>query len=332
MSRIIKPSAPLKSGEDYIMPVTTVDQIRDNRGQFTNVAMVDTTGADVTTEATAVKFGSDVIVDGRLGATQGELNKGISNFNILDNPFFTINQRGQTSYNNGGYCVDRWCYSVNETITVNADGITITSNNRASDAWLIFQRTDEVERFAGKTLTLSAITSEGLMVHTFDVPNPIPSSNTSHYSDYTGKLRFLIQISSSGMNMGILEDGFDTVSIKAVKLEYGSISTLVNDSAPNYQTELLKCMRYFQPFRALTVSMYGRNSDYNWYTTFLLPVPMRRVPVISNVTISNYTGISESQCAVSAATAESIRVSLKTSGTTPQHAMAYVSFDASADL
>jgi hypothetical protein len=43
------------------------------------------------------------------------------------------------------------------------------------------------------------------------------------------------------------------LTIHAVKLELGSVSTLANDTAPNYTDELLKCQSYFE-----------RNKWYDW--------------------------------------------------------------------
>ena len=40
-----------------------------------------------------------------------------------------------------------------------------------------------------------------------------------------------------------------SITLKAVKLEIGSVSTLANDAPPNYAAELAKCQRYFQRFR-----------------------------------------------------------------------------------
>lgn len=74
--------------------------------------------------------------------------------------------------------------------------------------------------------------------------------------------------------------------IKAAKLEYGSVSTLANDHAPDYATELLKCQRYayIGNYKFMPSKFYGTNYLLG---DFKFPTKMRAVP---NVTIKSWAG------------------------------------------
>ena len=68
------------------------------------------------------------------------IRRGISNSNYLDNPWFTINQRGKSTYTGNGYTIDRWkCNDGaggNSTTIINSDGsITITNSNTGDAIW-----------------------------------------------------------------------------------------------------------------------------------------------------------------------------------------------------
>ena len=76
------------------------------------------------------------------------LTNDISNPNLLINPDFKINQRGQSTYSispGSGYTVDRWKLW-NGTLTVNSDG-TITLKNIVSGENCINPRTSYCYKF-----------------------------------------------------------------------------------------------------------------------------------------------------------------------------------------
>ena len=61
-----------------------------------------------------------------------------SNTNLLINPDFKINQRGDTSYERQGYSVDRWKIS-NVTVTPNNSGGITVKNDKYSDTGTFVQ-------------------------------------------------------------------------------------------------------------------------------------------------------------------------------------------------
>ena len=79
------------------------------------------------------------------------------------------------------------------------------------------------------------------------------------------------------------------VTIRAVKLELGSVSTLHLDTAPNYATELAKCQRYYQRIKVNANAIVGQGCVRNVNTStkkaqyrIFIPIsqPMRKTPTL----------------------------------------------------
>ena len=233
----------------------------------------------------------------------------ISNPNLLDNPWFTVNQRGQSSYTIvGAYSVDRWKASIDDTnlsctISINSDN-SLTVSAPASNMWF-FQLGPiiDLELLKGKTITLSvdataSDNNSGRLYSSFFANNrwdefdatnipagrhitsltfTIPSSFDYPVEDYTS---FGINIYSN-----------KSITIHSTKLEIGSVSTLHMDTAPNYQQELAKCQRYFQIIgkkgtngNGLQVTIGMPYSTSNIWFPMYLPVPMIKTPTIEQIT------------------------------------------------
>ena len=189
----------------------------------------------------------------------------ITNPNLLDNPWFTINQRGQTTYTANGYTVDRWKKQAGDgTITKSSNGITIEPTT--SGSMLLFRQqldTDTmIPYILGKQVTLSIMLSNGKVYSTTGI---LPDTLTSSFvyrcfvrPDGDSVNTFVIQLKSGDCSIQYYNEGSvipsNIITVRAVKLELGSVSTLAMDTAPNTATELLKCQRYFQ-------RIYNYNSD-----------------------------------------------------------------------
>lgn len=160
----------------------------------------------------------------------------ISNRNLLDSSWFTVNQRGQSSYQTGGgaYTVDRWkCNNGSAQCTIeplSGGGIKITNN--MSDYFYFNQPLEFSISALGRT-TKSAIV-DGVFY--------------SGYSDTIACGDNVLFYVGSDTTMNFRVAPNCTVIITACKLEKGSVSTLANDAAPNYAEELLKCQRYCKVF------------------------------------------------------------------------------------
>lgn len=174
----------------------------------------------------------------------------ISNPNLLINPDFQINQRGQAEYATAGYGYDRWRLG-RSTGIVRAEGgkCTITATDTA-DPQHIFQTLEN--NYAGMTLTFAVTINNiadctgaihlvnksfatigsviyfagaGRYTHTVTVPNDIDT------------LRLLIRLDTLA-NVGA------SFTFSELELEPSSAPTPF--VPPDPATELAKCQRYYQ--------------------------------------------------------------------------------------
>lgn len=233
------------------------------------------------------------------------VNQIVSNPNLLDNPWFTVNQRGASSYSGASiakqYTFDRWLMSwpsSDVSVTKNADGTITYTNNSSSDNIQLIQLIDNLERLSNRQVTLSidvvAVTGNVQVALSLNLApwtgyvNQYVSQAGMHsksgscgdFSSYTdGDVKVLI-----GLDSG------ESITIRAIKLELGSVSTLAMDTAPNYQQELAKCQRYFVRFSAkdyhgsyaaLAMGWVDATTRTNAMMLLSTPVPMRTRPIIS---------------------------------------------------
>jgi hypothetical protein len=197
---------------------------------------------------------ADNVVEQIYSLNQGLTNSlaNISHENLLDNPWFTVNQRGQSSYTdpgNGAYTVDRWKIYNYNTLTVSSNGVS------SIELFQYFEE-DRVKPLLGKTVTLSILLQDGRIRYSSgQLPNAFPSVETSYIeTNIDGNTWIYITLYSSKLlGVKIRNWSDQVIDVRAVKLELGSISTLAMDTAPNYQQELAKCQRY-----------YEQNSWYSW--------------------------------------------------------------------
>lgn len=179
----------------------------------------------------------------------------ISNPNLLDNPWFTVNQRGNTFYQTeNGYCVDRWilgkgAFTARET---NAPYGVLQTRVANTNGWL--RQKTEFELDTTKPITYSAIISASV---TSDYGFALKFSNMDDYNDSkikwfptTANQKVLVHFTDLPFKNTAFEvvanaGASSTVKIYALKVELGTVSTLAMDTEPNYQQELAKCQRYF---------------------------------------------------------------------------------------
>lgn len=219
----------------------------------------------------------------------------VSNRNLLDNPWFTVNQRGASSYStNGGYTVDRWrnWSTEGEVITVNSDNSLTLTKSATDKTFNITQVIEESvgELLVGKTVTLSAMLGDGTVKSVSGIVEKSNSFVIRISIDDTTKASLDFYRYSDVWNARIISWAGGTsapgsITIKAIKLELGSVSTLAMDTAPNYAEELLKCQRYFNRVKQnATISQIGialpANTDVLRFI-YQFPVEMRTIPIVS---------------------------------------------------
>lgn len=176
---------------------------------------------------------------------------GLSNPNLLINPDFRINQRGQAEYTSG-YTVDRWYSPGKCSAAPISGGVKLTSTVTASSTTHAFWQDFEFPLPPGKyTLSLKAadvtgvwaarirtVTAAGDYVDSYYTPRLQAGINSVTVdlpdSEY-------ISAVSVSLNKGI-EIG-DSLTIEWMKLENGSATLFVH---PDLATELEKCQRFYQ--------------------------------------------------------------------------------------
>lgn len=212
----------------------------------------------------------------------------LSNANILHNPWFQVNQRGVMTLSTNGYFVDRWralCATAGTTTyTLNSDGtITIDNSLGEGPAYFIQRRTSKtISRVTGRKITVSVMFSDGIVRSGTGI-----YSNTetiTYYSNDDIRIQSIAQ--NEGQFFVLRVEAGKSVTIKALKLEVGEISTLAMDTAPDMALELAKCQRYFQ--RLVNVSIGTQNIGLALATSAtsarwmcVLPSYMRASPSMS---------------------------------------------------
>lgn len=228
---------------------------------------------------------------------QNKLNVYGGGVNLLDNWYFIgggsqqgggqfpINQREQTNYSGAATHFDRWKSVDSAAVTsIEPDGITVAPS--------VFQEIENIDSLLGKTLTLSALSADGLAAVTVIMPSTYPSTAASPHAD-NGSTRITLRyiVGSVRVYLGRIPGATSSVKYYAAKLELGDTQTLahqdaggnwvLNDPPPNFQQELAKCQRY-----QVHIPMYSRypvaySPSENAFD-FVIPVPvtMRSLPSI----------------------------------------------------
>ena len=179
---------------------------------------------------------------GLLSQLANYLGTKFSNPNLLINPDFKINQRGETSYTSAVaqtikivYSVDRWCL-YGHSLTVNSDkSVTITPTTYSNGALIQNLETPvdgdiTVQVYAvgvSGTATVSVGPSDGSS--TTEIGTLKNGLNTFTFSK--GIKRLVIRVKSG------------TLTLKYAKVEQGSVATPF--VTPNPAEELMKCKRFF---------------------------------------------------------------------------------------
>ena len=223
----------------------------------------------------------------------------ICNPHLLDNWYFgnPVNQRGQTSYTGiNTYTIDRWM--TDNTVTVVEGGIKVKQNGYYA---LFYQCLEDslVEAIAGKVVTYSALTTDGLMT----VTTKLPASKSSDWdTDNAVQGDLVLDIIKYGSGKTFIRffstvDGTEA-TILAVKLELGSQQTLAHqengvwvlNEIPDYGEQLRRCQRYALVLEGTEQFYVGKvySSDVTKASIFVpTPVTMRATPVLTQLAATN---------------------------------------------
>lgn len=251
------------------------------------------------------------------GTTSGEkafaqLNIGTagSNRNLLDNPWFTVDQTSVTTGSNPAATAvdvrDRWRVAYCTSYTFNNDGtITTVWNGSGAGAYLIqYALLDEAALWAGKEVTFSGYVDGVLVSKTFTLP-------TSGGVVYTLADGVYLRCNNTtannrGFEFQVYHTGTSGKTLGPFKLEKGNISTLPNDGPPDYQKELAKCQRVFIRIKsssaAVPVAFGVQYTSTAIRCTVPTPVEMRNQPTVSFSGTHNVYGGGTASKAVSSYT------------------------------
>lgn len=210
----------------------------------------------------------------------------MGNTNMLDNwyMFNPVNQRGYDYYDGAGYTIDRWLLS-DGTLNVTENGVVITGG--ADNSWTQFYQVPEFyQQLDGKTCTFSILLNHQLYTMTAPIDySSYPFDVTVNMTDNI-RLSFYRGDANSPLSVGVGIYGTASATLKAAKLEFGSVQTLcfkdsygnwiVADAIPNYATELAKCQRFFQYIP--NVYAYGHTEQDVACLALPTPVTMRKKP------------------------------------------------------
>ena len=209
-----------------------------------------------------------------------------SNPNLLDNAWFTVNQKAITtgSFSNEKI-FDRWRTAYGGSPAGNyaswslSDGI-LTFDARNTNYVPYFSNYTGTPLEVGEQYTIS-IMYEDNTVNSYTFVAQSTGNEIGNYVNGVAPAWFY------GSNFFMIRGSENAYArIKAVKLEKGSVCTLQLDSTPNYADELLKCQRYFIRINGTNAGTIISNG-YVLNTTdsnilLRLPVPMTSTPTISS--------------------------------------------------
>lgn len=177
----------------------------------------------------------------RLNTYAGKIKGNLSHENILVNGFFEVNEKNFTALSGftNQITVNSWLFNSNASDATAAvtysDGIITLSDYAFLDQRIGSAR---AAALAGKTLTMSVMLSDGT-IHSGTVNNFDPTTDTTFTSDQEPTLAY----KANNYAFRFYVSRNETVSVKAVFLEPGPISTLASAVKPNYTSELLRCQK-----------------------------------------------------------------------------------------
>lgn len=229
---------------------------------------------------------------------------------LNDNPFFLVNQRGQSSYTGPGYGPDRWMVTGQHKLDMLDGGgvkLTVASGSNANQMIQQYLEPEIFEQLNGKQVTLAVIVTENSM----SLRTYFRVGSTAYGNIPAGQTGLFFATATINYNTGQNYIGFQcadranqngqSISLFAFTAEIGSSQTLAyQDASESPQLlerpdplEFLKCCQYqFVPGNAMRIrASRVTNSEIDFFVP--LPVGLRTSPTIvnsQNLQIYNVTG------------------------------------------
>lgn len=203
-----------------------------------------------------------------------------SNPNLLINPNFKINQRGQATYETSGasqiYSVDRWRLGKGK-VTVNSDGtVTVTATGGTTNEEGYYQQQLENAISGDYTVSMEVISVSGAVRIAIDGVWQNVKSGLNVFHGITGTGTVGLQLANGA-----------SITLKWVKLEQGSIAT--HFVAPNIAEELIKCKRFYNSIEFTEVFYSGtKGTEY----IFSYVIQNMRIKPTATPNIKDHYGLS----------------------------------------
>lgn len=168
-------------------------------------------------------------------------------------PSVRVNQRGQTIYNGAVYGPDCW-KGTNDAVRMQLTtlGLYLTGTDATTTPYSQ-QRIENPDTLLGKTVTFSAINTQGtLFARTSTLPETLPTSAASYCNE--DNVFYLLAINGT-LNARLKTSAGGQLHLVAAKLELGDTQTLarknaagewVINEAGDYARTLWQCQRYLQ--------------------------------------------------------------------------------------
>lgn len=281
MAVYYKPQSPIQSGEDFIYPITTADQVKVDEDTRLNAVGVYLKNIDNSTDTTV--YGNNATTLGGVAAEDYALKTDtapdssklggvaasdyalktdtapdssklggkapeyyIQPRNLLDNSDFRnpVNQRGKTNYTGGGYAIDRWVLGISSVVVnVLDDGIEVTGGDSTYNAPYV-QKVPE--NLTGKTVTFAVCDSDGVIT---TVTGAVQTDSACTTNAAWGSITFY-HASSDGTLWAQINVKYGGSKIfRWAALYEGSYTadTLPPYVPKGYASELAECQRYYLP-------------------------------------------------------------------------------------
>ncbi len=171
------------------------------------------------------------------------------NPNLLINPDFKINQRGQSEYGSSSVTVDMWRTDARTRVEVLDSGnIRIIATGNYTDGWwALFQFVENLNQIDIYTVSVKVVDISGDSWHMAtesDIRTPLvvgvnTITDNIPFSGANGK----VGLALNGGNAG------DYVELEWIKLELGTVATPYVD--PDEALELVRCQRYYKELTGL---------------------------------------------------------------------------------
>lgn len=197
-----------------------------------------------------------------------------STTNLLVNPRFKYNSRGQSTYTGGVWTVDGWrSDSTTTNISISNGGILVSVENQPINTqWVLNQQLKNYNEIAGKTLTVSLavkVQSGSVNIQFYDGVTASISNNADSSDMTIITATGTVSSNATQLTVIILNQTQDCEFVPvAAKLELGSVSTLQAelDNPPPEDVEKLKLDMYsLDPGRCAYLPWHNENLLDNWY-------------------------------------------------------------------